>query len=69
MHLLYELHLTNFATSPLYVTRIEVLDADAAASEPIATFQAEQLAAVFQAVGGNTPAGQNGGHQSSMAER
>ena len=30
MHLLYELHLTNFATSPLYVSRIEVLDADAA---------------------------------------
>ena len=60
MRLLYELHLTNFTTSPLYVSRIEVLDADAAASEPIATFQAEQLADIFQAVGGNTPVGQNG---------
>ena len=29
MHLLYELHLTNFATSPLSVSGIEVLDADA----------------------------------------
>jgi murein DD-endopeptidase MepM/ murein hydrolase activator NlpD len=62
MHLLYELHLTNFANSPLYVSRIDVIDADAPAAEPpIATFQAEQLAAIFQSVGGNTPAGQNGG--------
>jgi len=60
MHLLYELHLTDFATSPLYVSRIEVLDADAAATEPIATLQAEQLAAVFQDIGGKLPAGQNG---------
>jgi hypothetical protein len=59
-HLLYELHLTNFATFPLYVRRIEVLDADAAAVEPIATFQAEQLETIFQAVGGKTPTGQNG---------
>jgi hypothetical protein len=54
MHLLYELHLTNFATSPLYVSRIEVLDTDAATAEPIATFQTEQLAAIFQTVGGKT---------------
>ena len=60
MHLLYELHLTNFATSPLYVTRIEVLDADAAVAEPIATLRAEQLAAIFQTVGGTIPPGQNG---------
>src|SRR5260370_22854565 len=60
MHLLYELHLTNFATFPLYVSRIEVLDVDAAAAEPIATFQAEPLEKIFQAVGGNTPTGQNG---------
>ena len=43
MHLLYELHLTNFATSPLYVSRIEVLNADAAAAEPIATNQIESV--------------------------
>ena len=60
MHLLYELHLTNFATSPLYLSRIEVLDADAAAVEPIATFQAEPLEKIFQAVGGKTPTSQNG---------
>lgn len=60
MHLLYELHLTNFATFALDVSRIEVLDADAKAAEPIATFQAEQLETIFQAVGGKTPTGQNG---------
>jgi len=60
MHLLYELHLTNFATMPLNVSRIEVLDADAEAVEPIAIFLAEQLETIFQAVGGKTPTGQNG---------
>ena len=60
MHLLYELHLTNFATSPLPVSRIEVLEAGAAVAEPIATLRAEQLAASFQAVGGTIPPGQNG---------
>jgi hypothetical protein len=60
MHLLYELHLTNFATSPLSVRGIEVLDADAAAVKPIATFSAEQLETMFQAVGGKTTTGQNG---------
>ena len=34
MHLLYELHLTNFANSALYVSRIDVIDADAPAAEP-----------------------------------
>ena len=60
MHLLYDLHLTNFAPSPLDVSRIEVLDADAAAVEPIATFQPEQLKTIFQVVGGTIPTGQNG---------
>jgi hypothetical protein len=60
MHLLYELHLTNFATSPLSVSGIEVIDADAAAVKPIATFSAEQLETMFQAVGGKTTTGQNG---------
>ncbi|HYL75355.1 MAG TPA: M23 family metallopeptidase [Bryobacteraceae bacterium] len=59
MHILYELHLTNFATFPLYVSRIEVLDADAAAVEPIATFQREQLETMVQSLGGNPPS-QNG---------
>jgi hypothetical protein len=56
-YLLYELHLTNFAASPLLVSRIEVLDAKADAVEPIATFQAEQLETMSQVVGGKTPAG------------
>jgi hypothetical protein len=60
MHLLYELHLTNFATSPLSVSGIEVLDADAAAVKPIASFSAEQLETMFQAVGGKITTGQNG---------
>src|ERR1700722_18978842 len=34
MHLLYELHLTNFANSPLYVSRIDVIDTDQSAAEP-----------------------------------
>ena len=41
MHLLYKLHLTNFAKSTLYIGRIEVLDADAAAVQPIAAFRAK----------------------------
>jgi hypothetical protein len=57
---MYELLLSNFATSPLYVSRIEVLDADGAAAAPVAILRAEQLAAVFQTVGGKTPPGQNG---------
>jgi hypothetical protein len=32
IHLLYELHLTNFVNSPLYVSRIDVIDADASTS-------------------------------------
>lgn len=37
-----------------------MLDADAAAVKPIATFSAEQLETMFQAVGGKTTTGQNG---------
>ena len=58
IYLMYELHLTNFGTAPLYVSRIEVLDADAA--QPIATFEAEQLETMLQPVGGKTLASPNG---------
>ena len=51
---MYELHLTNFATTPLSLSRIEVLDADAGAAQPIATFEAEQLEAMLQPLGGKT---------------
>jgi hypothetical protein len=47
----YELHLTNFGTTPLSLSRIEVLDADAEAAQPIATFEAEQLDAMLQPLG------------------
>ena len=48
---MYELHLTNFGTDPLNVSRIEVLDADAAAAQPIAIFEAEQLETMLKPVG------------------
>src|SRR5207302_308603 len=44
---MYELHLTNFGTTPLSLSRIEVLDADAGTAQQIATFDAEQLEAMF----------------------
>jgi peptidase M23-like protein len=53
-YVLYELHLTNFGTTPLSVSRIDVLDADAGAAQPIATFEAEQLEAMLQPLGGKT---------------
>ncbi len=50
-YLLYELHLANFGPLPLSLNRIEVLDADAAAAQPIASFEAESLQAVLQPLG------------------
>ena len=57
IYVMYELHLTNFGTAPLNLSRIEVLDADAAAAQPIATFEEEQIETMLQPVGGNTVAG------------
>jgi hypothetical protein len=54
-YVMYELHLTNFGTTPLSLNRIEVLDAGAGTAQPIATFEAEQLEAMLQPVGGKTP--------------
>jgi Peptidase family M23 len=51
---MYELHLTNFGRTPLSLSRIEVLDADPAATQPIATFEAEQLKTMLQPLGGKT---------------
>ena len=53
-YVMYELHLTNFGTTPLSLNRIEVLNADAGAAQPIATFEAEQLEAMLQSLGGKT---------------
>ncbi|MBV8807487.1 MAG: hypothetical protein JO033_02335 [Acidobacteriaceae bacterium] len=54
MRLFYELHLTNSAAAPLYVTRLEALDANSGAGQRAATFQGEQFEAMFQLVGDNT---------------
>ena len=51
-YVMYELHLTNFGTTPLSLSRIEVLDADAGTAQQIATFDAEQLEAMLQPLGG-----------------
>jgi len=51
---MYELHLTNFGTSPVSLSRIEVLDADAGAAQPIATFEVQQLETMLQPLGGKT---------------
>src|SRR5437879_8725126 len=53
-YVMYELHLTNFGTTPLSLSRIEVLDADPGTAQQIATFDAEQLEAMLQPLGGNT---------------
>ena len=52
VYLMYELHLTNFMPMPLSLSRIEVLDADAANAQPIAIFEAEQLETMLQPLGG-----------------
>jgi hypothetical protein len=61
IYLMYELLLTNFGTDTLYLSRVEVLDADAsAAAEPIATFDAEQLQTMLEPLGGKTLTGPQG---------
>ena len=57
-YVMYELHLTNFGTTPLSLSSIVVLDADAGVAQPIATFEAEQLEAMLQPLGGKTLSGQ-----------
>jgi len=51
---MYELHLTNFGPTPVSLSRIEVLDADAGAAQPAATFDAEQLETMLQPLGSKT---------------
>jgi hypothetical protein len=63
VYLMYELHLTNFGTAPLYLSRVEVLDADASGTQPITTFKAEQLDTMWQAIGTSAQADANGNHQ------
>lgn len=52
VYLMYELHLTNFMPTPISLNRIEVLDADAGASKPVASFETAQLETMLQPLGG-----------------
>ena len=52
VYLMYELHLTNFMPMPISLSRIEVLDADAGTSNPIAAFETAQLETMLQPLGG-----------------
>lgn len=52
VYLMYELHLTNFMPMPISLSRIDVLDADAGTSQPIASFEAAQLETMLQPLGG-----------------
>ena len=54
VYLMYELHLTNFMPMPVSLSGIDVLDADAGTSQPIATFEAAQLETMLQPLGGKT---------------
>src|SRR5437868_1070733 len=51
-YVMYELHLTNFGAVPLSLSRIEVLDPDTKTAQPIKSFEAEQLEAMVQPLGG-----------------
>src|ERR1700690_230298 len=54
-HLTYELYLTNFSATPLTLRRIEVVDADSVAAQPIATFEGAQLDSLLQPIGVQRP--------------
>ena len=63
IHLMYELHLTNFGAAALYLRRIEVLDPEASGTEPIAAFDAEQLGTMLQVLGTSAPQDASGNPQ------
>ncbi|MET3713176.1 murein DD-endopeptidase MepM/ murein hydrolase activator NlpD [Sphingomonas trueperi] len=50
-HLFYEVHLTNFSGSPIPLRRLDVINGDAPAAAPLASFSAEALAALTRTVG------------------
>jgi murein DD-endopeptidase MepM/ murein hydrolase activator NlpD len=56
----YELHLRNFATNPFSLRRVEVLDTDTRAVEPVAAFEAAQLDSIVQPVGARAPGDASG---------
>lgn len=59
-YIVYEMYLTNFSTKPMTLRRIEVLDAEGAASKPVVTFEGDQLNAILQPVGTQLPDGMSG---------
>jgi hypothetical protein len=63
-YLAYELYLTNFTPNPMGVHRIEVLDADSTAPQPIAVFEGAALDARLQPIGGDEDRGQLAGGKS-----
>jgi hypothetical protein len=55
-YLAYELYLTNFSPDPIEVRRLDVLDAEAS-SQPVTSFEEEQLDAILKDIGAGPPAG------------
>jgi len=49
--LIYELYLTNFNASPINLRRIELIDADKKANNPVASFDTAQLITMVQPLG------------------
>lgn len=63
IYLFYEIDLSNLSGDPIYLSSIEVLDADAPAAAPIATFTAAQLPPIVQVFGAKAPADSKGNLQ------
>lgn len=63
IYLFYEIHLSNLSSDPIYLSSIEVLDADAPAAAPIATFTAVQLPPIVEVFGAKAPADSKGNFQ------
>jgi hypothetical protein len=59
-YLTYELHLRNFAPTPVTLRRVEVIDADTTAAKPVAAFDAAQLDGILQPVGVRAPGDASG---------
>jgi hypothetical protein len=59
-YLIYELHLRNFAPIPFTLRRVEVLDADTTAAQPVAVFEAAQLDSILQPIGPRAPGDASG---------
>lgn len=56
-YLAYELYLTNFSGNPLTLSRIEVLDAEAVVTKPVAVSDGGQLELTLQPVGAQANGG------------